>query len=501
MIRISKISGLILLLISINWKISSAQQTYIRGVVSDSAAYPIEAVSISLLNTPSGIYTDKRGSYSLNIPTDGNEYIVVFSHIGFRPERRKIKCDKPEIVINMTMYEDVTSIGEVIVNSGRENIAAPLMRIPVKDIHLLPSASGSFEAILKTMPGVSSNNELTSQYSVRGGNFDENLVYVNDIEIFRPFLIRSGQQEGLSFINPDLISSVKFSSGGFSAMYGDRMSSVLDISYRKPVSEKGSVNPGLLTSSVHYEGITRDQKLSYLIGVRYKSSRLMLKTLDARGNYQPVFADIQSLISYKTGERSSLSFLSTFSSNTYNFIPQSRVSSFGNEAAAFRLYVLFGGREKDRYTTWNSVLTWEFYEKNNFNHKIIISAFNSTEKESFDIRGWYSLNSLDKEYGSENFSDSLMNIGIGSSLAHARNRLSANLISLTYKGEKIWKNNTLNWGLKVRNNNFNDKIREWTMVDSSGYSLPSNSDNLLITSLISSENTLNNWLYDTYLQT
>jgi hypothetical protein len=283
MIRISKISGLILLLISINWKISSAQQTYIRGVVSDSAAYPIEAVSISLLNTPSGIYTDKRGSYSLNIPTDGNEYIVVFSHIGFRPERRKIKCDKPEIVINMTMYEDVTSIGEVIVNSGRENIAAPLMRIPVKDIHLLPSASGSFEAILKTMPGVSSNNELTSQYSVRGGNFDENLVYVNDIEIFRPFLIRSGQQEGLSFINPDLISSVKFSSGGFSAMYGDRMSSVLDISYRKPVSEKGSVNPGLLTSSVHYEGITRDQKLSYLIGVRYKSSRLMLKTLDAGG--------------------------------------------------------------------------------------------------------------------------------------------------------------------------------------------------------------------------
>jgi hypothetical protein len=278
------------LLISINWKISSAQQTYIRGVVSDSAAYPIEAVSISLLNTPSGIYTDKRGSYSLNIPTDGNEYIVVFSHIGFRPERRKIKCDKPEIVINMTMYEDVTSIGEVIVNSGRENIAAPLMRIPVKDIHLLPSASGSFEAILKTMPGVSSNNELTSQYSVRGGNFDENLVYVNDIEIFRPFLIRSGQQEGLSFINPDLISSVKFSSGGFSAMYGDRMSSVLDISYRKPVSEKGSVNPGLLTSSVHYEGITRDQKLSYLIGVYLQIFSRLSVTRRVR---DPVFLSFQ----------------------------------------------------------------------------------------------------------------------------------------------------------------------------------------------------------------
>jgi hypothetical protein len=501
MIRISKISVLILLLVAINLKISFAQQAYIRGIVTDSTDHPIETVSISLLNTPSGTYTNRDGSYSLNIPTDGNEYTVVFSHIGFRTERRKIKCNQPEIVINITMYEDVTSIREVTVNSGREIIAAPLMRIPVKDIHLLPSASGSFEAILKTMPGVSSNNELTSQYSVRGGNFDENLVYVNDVEIFRPFLIRSGQQEGLSFINPDLISSVKFSSGGFSAMYGDRMSSVLDITYRKPVSAKGSFNPGLLTSSVHYEGISKDKKLTYLIGVRYKSSRLMLKTLDARGDYQPVFADIQSLISYQTGKKSSLTFLSTYSSNTYNFIPQSRVSSFGNEASAFRLYVLFGGQEKDRYNTWNSVLTWEFYEKDNFNHKIIISAFNSTEKESFDIRGWYSLNSLDKEYGSDNFSDSLMNIGIGGSLAHARNRLSANIFSLTYKGEKKWENNTLNWGLRVMNDNFKDKIREWTMVDSSGYSIPSNSDNLLISSLIRSENALNNWLYDTYLQT
>jgi hypothetical protein len=351
------------------------------------------------------------------------------------------------------------------------------------------------------MPGVSSNNELTSQYSVRGGNFDENLVYVNDIEIFRPFLIRSGQQEGLSFINPDLISTIRFSSGGFSAIYGDRMSSVLDITYRKPVSNKGSFNPGLLTSSIHYEGISKNQKLSYLIGVRYKSSRLMLKTLDAKGNYQPVFADIQSLINYKLSERSTLSILTTFSSNTYNFIPESRESSFGTEAMAYKLYVLFEGGEKDQYKTWNSVLTWDFTGMYNFSHKILFSVFNSTEKESFDIRGWYSLNSLDKKYGSENFSDSLMNIGIGSWLTHARNRLSANILSLTYKGEKKWKNSSINWGLKVRNDNFDDKIKEWTMVDSAGYSIPVNSENLSITSLVKSENNLNIWLYDTYLQT
>ena len=501
MIRILKISGLILLLIFINCEISLSQQSTIKGIVSDSAANPVEIVSVSVLNTSVGISTDRLGAYSINVPTSGHECVLVFSHIGFRTERRTIKCDRKEIVLNITMTEDVTGIKEVTVNSGRSKIAAPIISIPVKDIHLLPSASGSFEAILKTMPGVSSNNELTYQYSVRGGNFDENLVYVNDIEIFRPFLIRSGQQEGLSFINPDLISSVKFSSGGFSAIYGDRMSSVLDITYRKPVSEKGSVNLGLLTNSLHFEGVSRNKKLSYLIGLRYKSSRLMLKTLDARGNYQPVFADIQSLISYQAGEKSTLSFLSTFSSNSYNFIPQSMVSSFGNEAAAYRLFVLFAGQEKDRYNTLNSVLTWELSEKEDFTHKIIISAFNSIEKEYFDIRGWYSLKSLDKVYGFENFSDSLMNIGIGSWLTHARNKLAANITSFTYKGDKKWENSSLNWGLKIRNDNFSDKINEWTMVDSSGYSIPSNSTDLLMTSLVKSENSLSNWLYETYFQT
>jgi hypothetical protein len=500
MISLFKISGFILLIITLSGEIALSQQARIKGIVTDSINNPIETASISLSGTTTGTYTDKSGSYLLYIPSGNNELTIVFSHVGYKTQRKNIRSDQQEIIVNITLSEEITGISEVTVSSGRNAFSSTLMRIPVKDIRLLPSASGSFEAILKTMPGVSSNNELTSQYSVRGGNFDENLVYVNDVEIFRPFLIRSGQQEGLSFINSDLIASVKFSSGGFSAMYGDRMSSVLDITYRKPVSQKGSVNPGLLTSSVHYEGVSKNQRLSYLIGMRYKSSRLMLKTLDSKGNYRPVFADIQSLINFKTGNRSNLSFLTTFSSNTYNFIPQSRESSFGNEATAYRLYVLFEGGEKDKYNTWNNVLTWELNEKDNFNQKIIISAFNSSEKESFDIRGWYSLNSLDKEYGSENISDSLMNIGIGSWLSHARNRLSVNIFSAAYKGEKKWDKGSLNWGLKIRNDNFNDKIKEWTMVDSAGYSIPSNSVSLLMTSLIKSENSLNNWLYDTYIQ-
>jgi hypothetical protein len=500
MIRLSKISALILLFISFSGGISFCQLTYLKGIVRDSSDNPIESVSVSLVNTTTGTYTDNAGGYLLNIPAGGNEYDVVFSHIGFKTQRKTIKCEPGVITINIILSAATANIGEVTVNSGRGEIATPIMRIPVKDIHLLPSASGSFEAILKTMPGVSSNNELTSQYSVRGGNFDENLVYVNDIEIFRPFLIRSGQQEGLSFINPDMVSSVKFSTGGFSSIYGDKMSSVLDIIYRKPVSIKGSFNPGLLTSSIHFEGLSTNQKLSWLIGARYKSSRLMLKTLDSKGNYQPVFADIQSLISYKTGKKSNLSLLTAFSSNTYNFIPESRESTFGSDAMAYRLYVLFDGREKDRYNTWNSVLTWEYSEKNNFTHKILFSAFNTTEKESFDIRGSYNLNALDKVTGAENFSDSLMNIGIGSWITHARNRLYANIYSLSYKGEKKWKNSSFNWGLKVRNDNFDDKIREWTMVDSAGYSLPVNNENLRVRSLVSSMNLVNNWLFDTYFQ-
>ena len=499
MIRKSKISGLILLLFFCP-EILLSQQAVLKGIVSDSTGHPVESVSISISGLSRGTITDQNGIYSIKVPSDGSEYLVLYSHVGFKTQKLTIKCDQPEITINVILSEEVKGIGEITVSSGRAGIENALMRIPIKDIHLLPSPSGSFEVILKSMPGVASNNELSSQYSVRGGSYDENLVYVNDIEIFRPFLIRSGQQEGLSFINPDLVSSVRFSSGGFSAVYGDKMSSVLDITYKSPVINKGSVKLGLLTSSAHYEGISKKYKLSYLFGIRYKSSRLMLKTLDSKGNYQPVFADIQSLLKYKTGTRSSLTLLSTFSSNTYNFTPQSRESSFGNEAAAYRLYVLFAGSEKDRYKTYNNNLTWEISEKNNFNHKIILSALNSTEKESFDIRGWYSLNNLDKNYGSDNISDSLMNIGIGSWLSHARNNLFANIFSLTYKGEKNLSGSSIYWGLKIRNDNFEDRIKEWTKVDSAGFSLPVNSENLLITNLISSENSIHNWLYDFYLQ-
>jgi hypothetical protein len=500
MIRLFKILLLLLLIFFPEKVVYSSSQSIIKGLVTDSLGKPMEGVTVLLPEINSGTYTDNKGLFSLTLPADGKEYTVVFSYVGFKTMKKVIRCDRELVTINVTLYAEVNPIKEIMVQAERSVTEPSLTYIPIKDINLLPSASGSFEMILKTMPGVSSYNELSSQYSVRGGSFDENLVYVNDIEIYRPFLIRSGQQEGLSFINPDLTSSVRFSSGGFSAAYGDKMSSVLDIRYRQPVSNAGSVNLGLLTSSLHYEGLSKNKKFSYLFGARYKSSTLMLKTLDAKGNYLPVFADIQSLLSYRTGNTSIMSFLGTFSSNTYKFIPESRVSKFGNEASAYQLFVLFNGTEKDKYEAWNFVLSWEFSGKNLFKHKILLSSFGTNEKESFDIRGSYSLSNLDKENGSENFSDSVMNIGIGSWLSHARNKLTANIQSLAYKGEKKWERNSISWGLRIRNEKFTDKIKEWSKVDSAGYVVPRNSEKLSLSTLIYSENNLTKSFYESFLQ-
>ena len=490
----------IILLLSTGNECFSSQVVRIKGSVSDSTGNPLAYVNVYTASKASGTFTDSNGFYSLNLSPDSKEVTVVFSFVGFRTEKRIVQTDRNDVLLDIVLFRETGKIDEITVISRSREPGLTILRLPVKDISFIPSASGSFESLIKTLPGVSSNNELSSQYSVRGGNFDENLVYVNDNEIYRSFLIRSGQQEGLSFINPDLVSTVHFSSGGFGASYGDKLSSVLDIRYKKPASNRGSVSLGLLTSSAHHQGISRDGRFSWLSGVRYKSTRMMLKTLDSKGDYQPVYGDIQTLLSYKTGRNSLLNLLFTYSSNTYNFIPQSRVSNFGTEASAFQLFVLFNGGEKDRYSTWNGVLSWEYNGISKLNHKVQISSFLTSEKEYFDIRGYYSLSNLDKTYGSENFSDTLMNIGIGSWHSHARNKLFANIGTVTYKGEKLFNAAELKWGAGIRNYTINDRIREWTMVDSAGYSVPYDEQGLRTQSLIASVNNLMNWTISSYIE-
>ncbi len=501
MIRTDRIITGFVIAVAILQNVYSLPQNFItiNGAVKDSAGYPVENAAVSVEYFKTGTYTDQSGNFILKVPADGKMHILNVSMTGYETLSIEILCNKNFNTGTLIIRETVTGLNEVKVTSTTRSSGIGAIFISPRDVRFLPSSSGSFEAVLKTLPGVSSNNELSNQYSVRGGNYDENLVYINDIEIYRPFLIRSGQQEGLSAINQDLVASVVFLPGGFSSIYGDRMSSVLDITYRRPVNNRGTVTSGLLINSAHYEGISPSGKITWLAGARYKSSRMMLKTLDSKGDYLPVFADIQGIISIKTSKSSELSFFGSFASNTFHFIPRSRESKFGNETEAYRLFVLFEGNEKDSYNTWNLALTWKHSGKNIIN-KLTVSYFGTAEKEAFDIKGYYNLNLLDKNIGIENFSDTTMNIGIGSFLSHARNFVNAGIAAASYKGEAFTeKNLSLKWGFKIGNEFISDDLKEWKLVDSMGYSIPYRPESeLMLHSLVRGKLNIKSLFTETY---
>lgn len=451
-------------------------QTTVRisGQIIDGTGLPVELVNIAVPGTRSGTTSNNSGHYQFSIPFK-TEFSLQFSRLGFATREIKIKpADYPnpiDILIDITLEQTMASLNEVVIRADRDP-GSNLIRIDPKAISSIPIVSGSFEDILKRLPGVSSSNELSSQYSVRGGNFDENLVYVNDIEIYRPFLIRSGQQEGLSFINSDMISSVLFSSGGFDARYGDKMSSVLDIRYKKPTVFGGSASMSLMGGSLTLEGTSPSRRFSFLTGIRYKTNKYILKSLETKGDYNPKYTDIQTYLTYDLTPEWELSFLGNIANNTYEFVPTTRETAFGTIQEALQLMIYFDGKEVDRFTTYMGALTSTYHPNERFEMKWILSAFRTQEEETFDIQGQYWLNELDKNMNEETFGDSLLNLGVGTFLDHARNKLRANVISFDYKGN--WKagDNWLQWGARFQNSNFKDKIEEWTMMDSAGYSLP-----------------------------
>jgi len=449
----------------------SQGKTGVSGVVLDKEGHPIPNVHVHIKNNREGTITGKNGRFFLPSPS-GDTVSIVFSSVGFKPVIRKIFIQPQETLkLSIILYSSVNPIKEVEIQTTRHE-EGTMRKVNIKDLHTLPTPTGSVESLIKTLPGVSSQNELSSQYSVRGGNFDENLVYINDIEIYRPFLVRSGQQEGLSIINPDLVENVSFSAGGFAPRYGDRMSSVLDISYRTPVSFKGTVSASLLGATAHVEGISKDCKFTYLAGVRYKSNSYLLNTLETEGEYSPRFEDMQTLLTYKINEKVSLEGLGNISLNRYRFIPASRKTSFGTVQDAIALYVYYEGQEKDAFDTYLGAFTVNYYPFPKMRMKWIATAFSTLEVENYDIHGYYSLNALDKQLGSETFGDSIMNIGIGSFLNHARNRLRGNIYSLKYLGLYNPRHHYLQWGITVKAEQFIDRLREWTLRDSAGYSLP-----------------------------
>lgn len=443
----------------------------LSGSVRDSVGDPVEFANVALLGMQGGTVTAPDGTFELRIPA-GRSFTVVISCVGYRTFQFAVRLQPGETLErSITLQRDIRTLQEVSI-STRQIRASTFQRIDVEELTYMPTTTGRVEAIIKSQAGVSSSNELSSQYSVRGGNFDENLVYVNDIEIYRPFLVRSGQQEGLSFVNSDLVSSVKFSAGGYDARYGDKMSSALDITYKRPIRFAGSASVSLLGASTHVEGASRGRRFTYLAGFRYKTTSYLLNTLETLGDYKPQFADFQTLLTYQLSRKLEISFLGNYSSNKYHFIPRTRDTEFGTKDLPLNLRIYYEGQEIDRFDTYLGALSLHYRPVKELSLKFTASAFRTSEEETYDILGQYLINELDNTLGSETYGDSILNVGIGTLLSHARNYLDAIVVTASHLGSYQTSNNRLQWGLSYRYQDFFDRINEWELLDSSGYVLP-----------------------------
>ncbi|MDB4582554.1 carboxypeptidase-like regulatory domain-containing protein [Draconibacterium sp.] len=467
-----KISTILFLLFLTNISLfGQRNNATLRGVIKDFGGKPLDMVNIALKEFPLGTSSNRRGEFILRIPAK-KSVIIVYSSIGYTSVYDTIVAGIEEnITRNILMQTAEQQIGEVVVRTRRND--NDITRIDSKFLDVLPSAgSGAVESLIKTLPGVSSNNELSSQYSVRGGNFDENLVYVNDIEIYRPFLIRSGQQEGLSFINSDMVSTIDFSAGGFNAKYGDKMSSVLDIKYRKPSDFRGSASMSLLGVSAHFEDVALKGKLAHISGIRYKTNQYLLGSLDEKGEYDPEFLDFQTYVTYQVSEKFDISFLGNVAQNKYRFVPETRETTFGTWNAPLNTKIYFEGQEVDDFQTYTGALSANYHPNINLNLKFIASAYYAKEKETYDILGQYYLNQLERNMSTEEFGDSILNLGVGAFLNHARNTLDAKVFSFSHRGAYNSENHLINWGVKFQHEQIDSKINEWIFRDSTGYSIP-----------------------------
>jgi len=481
---------LLLILSLISFSTYSQSSWTIKGTITNNQGMVLEMINIRILGTSQGTATDKYGKYILTFEGQKN-VILIFSGFNYIEKEIAIVDQQGDFNLDIVLENKDEEISEVTI-TDRKAKESGLMNIEPILLDNIPNISGNqIQTFIKTLPGVASANELSSTYSVRGGSFDENLVYINGIEIFKPMLLQSGQQEGLDMVNSDLVSKVEFSAGGFSAMYGDKMSSVLDIRYKRPTEFKASTSLSFLGASAHLEGSSFKQKFTYLTGIRYKNSQYLLNTLETEGEYKPNFLDFQTLLGYKLTNSLSINLLAYYANNNYLFLPEDRSTSFGTTNEALSLYVDFEGNEKDKFTSLMSGLTFDYRPSDKLNLKLTGSAYNNSESLTYDIDGRYSLNQLDKELGSSTFGDSILNLGIGHFIDHARSYFDAFITNINHTGSLQAGNQSIKWGLKYQNEQVQDKVNEWKMVDSAGYSIPSGKENLELAEYWHSENNLN----------
>lgn len=472
---------------------SLAESLKIHGKITDQEEKPVEFATIRIGGTSIGTNSDLEGNYSLSVaPKDTLE--VIFSCIGFKNVTRRLIDPKGDVTLNVKLPSEATELSEVEVTGFRQNING-MQSIDKESFKTSPDVSGgSVEAMLQTMAGVNSSNEMSSQYSVRGGSFDENSVYINGIEIYRPQLVRSGQQEGLSIINPDMVGNIKFSTGGFPARYSDKMSSALDISYRDPEAIEAALSASLMGASLTFG--QSSSKFSQLHGLRLKKNNSLLSSLETRGEYDPLYFDYQTNLTYKPTEKLSFNLLGNISLNHFNFKPADRETSFGTSMDTKQFRVYFDGEERDRFETYLASFNALYRLNRATSFGLSVAGFQSNELVSYDISGEYWLDQAGTG-GEEGVGGEL---GVGKYMEHSRNRLKASVLQLALKGTTVVKRNNISYGLVFQNEKFMDRTKEWEWRDSAGYSLPTQPDGVHLIYNLSSRQDLSSTRLAAYVE-
>ncbi|MFZ8836037.1 MAG: TonB-dependent receptor [Flavobacteriales bacterium] len=455
----------------------------VKGMVSDENGVALPGATVYDLRQPNqAVVTNQRGAFELNLAPGNHQIRIGF--VGFDPKTIEVSVNAGQwTALNVRLKAGVAlGTSEVIADGSR---SGPIQNIDPKVATRIPSPRGTIEDLLIQAP-VNFNSELSSSYNVRGGSFDENLVYVNEIEVYRPFLVRAGQQEGLSFPNPDMVESIEFSAGGFEAKYGDKLSSVLDIRYRKPTTNRMRVSGSLLGGQVQQDWVSNHgpdghRRWTLNSGIRFRDNSYVLGSLDEGGEYQPRYVDFQNFITWDPDGYGpwEVEALAIYGQNRYQFIPVRRESNVGNINEALKLTIYFDGKEKTAYSTGFGALSINHVTEN---HRIrwINSAFQTAESETFDILGAYWLDELERDLGSDELGEAAVNRGVGAYLDHARNRLYATVLSSALKGSSSWgeKNQFLEWGLKWQYEDIEDHLSEWSLVDSAGFITPHPRDSI-----------------------
>ena len=465
----------------------------VSGSVVDENDHPVAGASVIILGRLSGNTTNDSGYFSIKVPAD-KAFALVFSYTGYKPVQRNFQLNRLENEKIMVRLEKASQqLQTVVVTEQRERRETGLVTLNPKNAINIPSPTGGIESLIKIFVG--SNNELTSQYSVRGGNYDENLIYVNDFEIFRPYLVRSGQQEGLSFINPELTRSVSFYNGGFQTRYGDKMSSVLDVQYIKPKAFGGSAYVGLLEQGFNLEGTSRDKRFTYLAGVRNRSNRNLLGSQETKGNYVPSSADLQALLTYQFNATWSAELLANISQTKFTLVPEfsQQTSSVFSPlfSANIGLDVYFAGKEEDRYSTQMLGLSVLQQVNKKLRLKWMASRFDNNERESVDISAAYLFGERDFDKSKPSFGLITSPLGAGAYQNFNRNRLNIELWSASNKGYYSAGRHYLQWGVTAEQQRVHDRLNEWEYQDSAGYSLPHNPSQLALFSVLKSNADLN----------